>query len=147
MFTSWKSRAVVFAVAATMAAPVLGLASPASAAKGGNADVAHACQKGGWQHLVRSDGTPFSNPDACVSYGAHGGTLTTKSAAQRECESLGGTYSDNPSTGIVFTCDNIPTSDTATVILDFVPLCVGVPLAQNNSGSPPTHYECERSGA
>ena len=35
MFKSWKSRAAVFAVAATMAVPMLGIASPAGAAKGG----------------------------------------------------------------------------------------------------------------
>jgi hypothetical protein len=42
---------------------------------------------------VRADQTPFKNSGACVSYAAHGGTLTTpKSAAQLLCESLGGVF-------------------------------------------------------
>src|SRR6476646_1630712 len=44
-------------------------------ARGGNSAHAKACQKGGWMKLVRSDQTSFKNQGACVSYGAHGGTL------------------------------------------------------------------------
>ena len=36
---------------------------------GGNSGAAKACQKGGWQTLVRSDGSTFYNQDDCVSYG------------------------------------------------------------------------------
>jgi hypothetical protein len=54
----------------------LGAAVPAVAADGGNSGAAHQCQHGGWQHWVRSDGTPFENTGDCVSYAAHGGTLT-----------------------------------------------------------------------
>jgi hypothetical protein len=54
----------------------LGVAVPAVAADGGNSGNAHQCQHGGWQHWVRSDGTPFENTGDCVSYAAHGGTLT-----------------------------------------------------------------------
>jgi hypothetical protein len=104
MFRSWKSRAAVFAVTATMAVPVLGLASPAGAAKGGNGDAAHACQKGGWMNVYRSDGTSFANQDACVSYGAHGGRLTTKTASQLLCESYGGTFAHG-TTPVVWTCN------------------------------------------
>ena len=43
--------------------------------KGGNSANAHLCQKGGWIKLQRSDGTKFANHGACVSYGAHGGTI------------------------------------------------------------------------
>jgi hypothetical protein len=76
MFTSWKSRAAVFAVAA-MGVPVLGLASPAGAAAGGNSANAHACQKGGWQTAQTGTGAAFASQDECVSYGAHGGTVFT----------------------------------------------------------------------
>jgi hypothetical protein len=44
-------------------------------AGGGNSDAAHACQKGGYAHYTRADGTPFSNTGECVSYAAHGGVL------------------------------------------------------------------------
>jgi hypothetical protein len=47
-------------------------------AGGGNSGAAHACQKGGWMNLIRSDGTPFTSEDDCVSYAAQGGTLKPK---------------------------------------------------------------------
>jgi hypothetical protein len=49
-----------------------------AAAGGGNSDAAKACQQGGWQTLVRQDGTGFANTGDCVSYGAHGGALVPK---------------------------------------------------------------------
>ena len=54
-----------FVVAAVIATP--GLA-------GGNSDYASRCID--WQALYRTDGTPFDNQGACVSYSAHGGTPT-----------------------------------------------------------------------
>ena len=45
---------------------------------GGNSLNAKACQKNGWQNLVRSDGTSFSSEEACVSYAAKGVTLYKK---------------------------------------------------------------------
>jgi hypothetical protein len=49
---------------------------------GGNSDNAKACQKGGWQNLVRQEnGTGFNNQDECVAYGAHGGVLQAKPPA------------------------------------------------------------------
>ena len=77
MLKSWKSRAAVFAVAATMAVPVLSVATPAGAAAGGNSANAKACQKGGWDNWVRDDQTPFANQGECMSYGAQGGMLTS----------------------------------------------------------------------
>src|SRR5262245_1495287 len=47
---------------------------------GGNSANAKKCQKDGWKKLVRSDGTPFKNQGDCVSYAAHGGTLTSPTA-------------------------------------------------------------------
>jgi hypothetical protein len=35
------------------------------------------CKNGGWQTLHRSDGSPFPNQGACVSYAARGGTFVT----------------------------------------------------------------------
>jgi hypothetical protein len=56
----------------------LALAVGVAAATGaGNADNAKKCQKGGWQHLYRSDGTAFKNQGDCVSYAAQGGALVT----------------------------------------------------------------------
>jgi hypothetical protein len=81
----------------------------ATAGDGGNSANAKKCQKGGWQTLIRSDGTTFANQDACVSYAAQGGTLTTKSRSQLDCESFGGTFgADNqtiqPGT-VLWTCN------------------------------------------
>lgn len=41
----------------------------------GNSQNAHICQQGGWQNVEGSNGTLFVNDGACVSYGAHGGTI------------------------------------------------------------------------
>jgi len=58
--------------ALAVAVSVVG-AGPAFAAKGGNDETAHACQKGG--HAHRLDGTthrPFKNAGDCVNNGAKG---------------------------------------------------------------------------
>jgi hypothetical protein len=47
-------------------------------AGGGNSDAAKACQKDGWQTMVRQDGTGFKNAGDCVSYAAQGGGLVPK---------------------------------------------------------------------
>jgi hypothetical protein len=52
----------------------------ATATAAGNSDAAHACQQGGWQNLVRQDGTGFLNTGDCVSYAAQGGVLNPKPA-------------------------------------------------------------------
>jgi hypothetical protein len=44
----------------------------------GNSAAAHACQNGGWQDLVTSDGQVFASQDECVAYAAHGGVLAPK---------------------------------------------------------------------
>jgi len=44
-------------------------------ARGGNSANAKLCQKGGWQTLQSSTGGTFTSEEACVSYGALGGTL------------------------------------------------------------------------
>ena len=56
----------------------VGIAVPVAIAGGGNSDAAKACQKDGWQGLVRQDGTGFKNTGDCVSYAAQGGVLKAK---------------------------------------------------------------------
>ena len=58
-----------------LAGLVLGIGAASALAGGGNSANAKLCQHGGWMHLLRSDGTAFTNQGDCVSYGAHGGTL------------------------------------------------------------------------
>ena len=65
------------AVAASLVAcAVLVVAPAAPAAKGGNSANAKRCHKGGYKDWVRADQTTFKNVGQCVSYAAHGGTLT-----------------------------------------------------------------------
>jgi hypothetical protein len=61
-----------------------------TAAAGGNSDAAHACQQGGWQNLVRQDGTGFKNTGDCVSYAAQGGVLKAKSTCTTGSENFAG---------------------------------------------------------
>jgi hypothetical protein len=86
-----KLRWSLFLLCAVFALTV-GVAT-ANAEKGGNSANAKLCQKGGWENLYRSeDATSFGSEAECVSYGAQGGTLTTKTKAQLDCESVGGTF-------------------------------------------------------
>jgi hypothetical protein len=78
----WPKHFLVAALAALAACgesattPARSLAPVASMdANLGNSLNAHLCQKDGWQGLVTSTGAPFASQDACVSYGAEGGTL------------------------------------------------------------------------
>ena len=64
------------AAVALVACAVLVVAPAAPAAKGGNSANAKRCHKGGYKNWVRADQTPFKNVGQCVSYAAHGGTLT-----------------------------------------------------------------------
>lgn len=71
------------------------LAMPAFAAKGGNSENAKQCQKGGWENVVRADGTPFESQGDCMSYSAQGGVVTDPYYAPRDlCEDAGHTFSD-----------------------------------------------------
>src|SRR5262249_15599241 len=65
---------LIAAVTATIAVPL-------AVAGGGNSDASNACKQGGWQNLVRQDGTGFKNQGDCVSYAVQGGVLKTKAAA------------------------------------------------------------------
>jgi hypothetical protein len=81
--------------------------STALAASGGNSENAKLCQKGGWMNFVRADGSHFASEDQCVSYGAHGGTISPPSQPRtgaEVCASFGGIY-QAPNTGqLVWTC-------------------------------------------
>jgi len=64
-----------------VAAVTAAIVAPLALAGGGNSDAANACKQGGWQNVVRQDGTGFKNQGDCVSYAAQGGVPKTKPAA------------------------------------------------------------------
>jgi hypothetical protein len=95
-----KLRVLVIGCAALALAVGVGTASAGD--PGGNSDAAKACQKDGWKNLVRAeDHSAFKNVGDCVSYAAHGGTLTSPTPSyaqsQSDCEAAGGTFSTAPS--------------------------------------------------
>src|SRR5262245_17127617 len=55
----------------------LTLGATTANAGGGNSANAKLCHKGGWQNLFTATGGSFAGEQACVSYAAQGGTLTT----------------------------------------------------------------------
>jgi hypothetical protein len=137
----------VLAVAATMAVPVLGLASPAGAASGGNSANSHACENDGWRHFIRADGTPFANQGDCVSYAAQGGTLTVPSRV--ECAALGGTFvAGTGGTGsgtTLWECNNVTSPLPEGVQFDALfASCVadGGSRLEATEASPPESYLC-----
>jgi hypothetical protein len=66
---------IIAAVAvAALAVPTLAIAG------GGNSDAANTCKQGGWQNLVRQDGTGFADQGPCVSYVVNGGVPKAKAA-------------------------------------------------------------------
>jgi len=85
-----RIRCSVILVCAALALP----ASAVQASDGGSSGAAHDCQQGGWEDWVRrEDGTTFATVGECVSYAAHGGTLTVRYApAASACEALGGEF-------------------------------------------------------
>jgi hypothetical protein len=69
-----------FLTVCTALAALAAAAAPAYAGNGGNSTNAQACQQNGWQQWRRADQTWFANTGDCVSYAAHGGTLTAPSS-------------------------------------------------------------------
>jgi hypothetical protein len=55
-----------------------------------NADTTAPCKQGGWQNLVRQDGTGFKNQGDCVSYAAQGGLLKQAEQAETLTATVGG---------------------------------------------------------
>jgi len=68
----------------TVAALAVGVST--ATAGGGNSDGAKACQQGGWQNLMREDGTGFKTDGDCVSYAAHGGKLLSCAGSENFSE-------------------------------------------------------------
>ena len=67
---------VVIGAVAVATSPVM--AGTAAAAKGGNSDNAHACQKGGHENRFEAEtGRPFKNAGDCISHGAQGGATAS----------------------------------------------------------------------
>lgn len=95
------------AVAAIAFGCVAGAQAKPSGDGPGNGANAKACQKNGWKTLYRSDGSAFADQDACVSYAAQGGALSTTRypRSKADCESFGGTYSDtSPYPSVLWEC-------------------------------------------
>ena len=65
---------MVLVLCAALALTIGVATATAGNGNGGNSANAKLCQKDGWMSMVGADGTTFANQDACVSYGAHGGT-------------------------------------------------------------------------
>jgi hypothetical protein len=65
-------RVVVLGLAVALAVGV-------ATASGGNSANAKVCQKNGWNTFLTSTGQPFVSEEACVSYGARGGTYAQAS--------------------------------------------------------------------
>ena len=64
---------VLSGAAAVAVAAFVATAGPAAAAKGGNSETAHACQKGGHEHRLDAEThRPFKNTGDCVNNGARG---------------------------------------------------------------------------
>jgi hypothetical protein len=89
---------------------------PAFSVGGGNSSAAHLCQNAGYLKVFRSDGTPFANTGDCVSYAAHGGTLsqplTFSNISMGACNSLTFGYTVN---GVSTDVYNYPGGCTAFV--------------------------------
>jgi hypothetical protein len=112
------------------AALALTVGATTASAGGGNSGNAQACQQGGWQNLVRSDGSTFKNQGDCVSYAAQGGTLVVRFAQSRsDCQALGGTFSTNPASDqrpdgagtFLWSCNGLPTLNLTPL---FDPDCI-----------------------
>jgi hypothetical protein len=116
---------------------------------------AQLCQ-GGWQTLLRSDGSSFANQGACVAYAAQGGALLSLS-----CARAGGTFGVGgpdlvqggaPGAGVIWVCNSIP---TGSLSFNFLLAQVEVQCADDNgigvvSGSDrpgePVNFTCYDRG-
>jgi hypothetical protein len=101
-----------------MAVSVVAVTSPAQAAKPGNSTSAKQCQKGGWQNLVRTDGTAFTSEKACRSYAAKGGILLPKGPDAVDDNAATNVVGDNAVGFVVDVLknDTDPEGDSLTVV-------------------------------
>jgi hypothetical protein len=112
-------RTSIMLMAAAGSTVVLSVGVATATAGGGNSKNAHLCQKGGWMKLEGSDGTQFANQGACVSYGAHGGTIVPVS----------------PTVSISYSPTSSPSSCNVTVSLShFTPNTQYQVFAQGSDG-------------
>ena len=136
-------RGVLVALCATFAMSML---ASTALAGGGNSANAKLCQKDGWTSLYHRDGTGFANQDDCVSYGAHGGVITEKTAGQAWCDSINGSYALALGfNGWVCTVgDSLTAAEYASLIDPFLVVC----HAEGGSGSgafpPRGEYVCSK---
>ncbi len=132
----WMAGVLTLVVAAVAAAP---------AGAAGNNDNAKLCQKDGWQQTFRSDGSPFANQGACVSYGAQGGSIITN-AWQAACEQNGGTFTlkNVPPPVAQYECQPVSGAVWSAVLN---PICIAYPQTVLNLYDPSTQRAlCIRSG-
>ena len=112
------------ALVAVSAVVAGGVAAKPAGSGPGNSPNAKLCQKGGWQNLVRTDGTSFASEEECTAYAAGGGTLQPKPTypeARALCASFGGTFGVGgpdqvqggvPGALVLWVCNDVPeTSD------------------------------------
>jgi hypothetical protein len=116
-----------------LASLVLAIGAATALAGGGNSANAKLCQKDGWMNSVRSDGTSFSGPGECVSYGAHGGTLHSVLVFTAQ---LGGS-SQNPPVASSGTGTTTVTWNTATN-----EMTVDVTFSGLTTGTTASHIHC-----
>ena len=119
----------------------------ATAGNGGNSANAKLCQKGGWQTLYRSDGSSFAKDGECVSYAAHGGTLSAIppvfQQAASDCTAAGSNFTIGNGAGVAWTCGPLPFDQTLSSTLagdcnayrqSLTPPRIPVPGIYNGSG-------------
>lgn len=130
-------RHVLLAVCLALV-PATMWAGTAVAAPGGNSANAKLCQKGGWKALYTSQGAPFANQGACVSYGAKGGRITTAppppptSAGERLCAASGGVFqAGTPASQLVWSCTGLSRSVVSEIAFN---LALGEACAQDGGG-------------
>jgi len=69
---------VALAATSLMALSLVAVNGPADAGQPSTSANAKLCRKGGWENLVRSDGSPFASQKDCTAYALAGGTLLPK---------------------------------------------------------------------
>lgn len=121
-----------FAMAFALVALVLTAMLP-SVATATEAEVKASCKHGGWQQLVREDGSAFRNQGACVSYAARGGTPVPPDPLQAVCDAAGGTLEDVTPTLTVFnlvcSVPQLSESEFTAFASSFRPICFAYPGA------------------
>jgi hypothetical protein len=102
-----RTRIVLLLCAASALTVGVATANAGKANKTGQA-----CYKGAFANYYDpATGGKFASEEACVSYVAQGGTLTTKTKSQLDCEAIGGTFSTDPATSfdpsenVAWTCN------------------------------------------